>query len=644
MKPKKISQMHYLILFLILSINISAVFSQVNHANVVTHNQVTIVTNPKTGTNSFVNWDVFSAENEEIRRITMNVTLAYPKDRAIAHWDYLDRINILRKGGVKGDSVNFEIGRMLTPYGSNFKAGWSYTWKVDVTDFAVFLRDSVEIEYIHTGYESPELGWDLTIDFKIDFGPPIAKFISVTKLWNGSFQYGNPKNDIENSLAPIEINRAPGSSFGRVRIQHTGHGMDKENYCSEFCSRWRELIFDEILIDHRAVWKDCGDNPLYPQGGTWIFDRGYWCPGDLQVPDIFDIPLTKSKHTLDLNMEPFTANNIEQPREVINSYFFQFSAPTHTYDVAIEEIIAPNKVANYNRFNPTGFNPQIKIRNLGKEDLLTLNISYKTVGFKGKKYKWQGELLFNESAIITLPGEIPAKNGINTFSVTLSKPNGKKDEWQGDNKLESEFFDIPTLPSKIVVDFLTNNKPEENSLFIVNSANDTVYKKLPAMLKSATNYLDTLNLVEGNYFLMLTDTTGDGLEFWFQPKSGYGRLRIKDVHGHLIHLFESDCGNGQFYGFRCDANAVVDTTIAHLSVNIFPRMVRDYLKIYTTTNKTSTLKVRITKDGEYIEQHEYSNIKDSITGMDVKHLEKGRYVMEIYVDGEHKMNRRFNKR
>ncbi len=73
-------------------------------------------------------------------------------------------------------------------------------------------------------------------------------------------------------------------------------------------------------------------------------------------------------------------------------------------------------------------------------------------------------------------------------------------------------------------------------------------------------------------------------------------------------------------------------------------MVKDYLTVYTVTNKTSALKVRITKDGEYIEQNEYTNIKESTTGMDVRHLEEGRYVMEIYVNGEHKMNRRFNKR
>ncbi len=574
----------------------------------------------------------------------MHVTLAHPEDRAIAHWDYMDRIKILRTGGINGKSLDYEIGRMLTPYGSNFKEDWSFTWKVDVTDFEFFLRDSVEIAYIHSGYESPDLGWDLTINFEIDFGTPVANYISIEEMWIGSFQYGNPDNDIELSLSPKEIIRKAGSSFGRFRIQHTGHGMDQPNGCSEFCSRWRDVTFDGRLVDHRDIWKECGDNPLYPQGGTWIFDRGYWCPGDLQKPDIIDIPLTKPKHILDIDMEAFTANNIDQPKEVITSYFFQFSEPNNLNDVRIEEIISPNNTSNYNRFNPNGFNPSIVIRNVGKENLKKLTISYGTVGFDNSIYEWTGDLKFYEEAIITLSGEIKAADGLNTFVVNLSEPNGKADEWNDDNTLESNFYDIPTLPTQFIVDFLTNNRPSDNSLVIVNSKGDTVFSRLSSDLDSATNYLDTLKLKEGNYSLMLADTAGDGLEFWFMPRSGYGRINLKDINGNLIHLFESDCGSGIFYSFRCDEDVEVDTSVVHLAVNIFPRMVKDYLSVYTTTNKLSTLKIIITKDGDYIEQHEYTNIKESVTGMDVRHLDKGRYVMKIYINGEHKMNRRFNKR
>ena len=54
--------------------------------------------------------------------------------------------------------------------------------------------------------------------------------------------------------------------------------------------------------------------------------------------------------------------------------------------------------------------------------------------------------------------------------------------------------------------------------------------KSPEMLKASTKYSDTLQLEEGNYYLMLTDSGGDGLEFWFQPEAGYGSLRLKDTN------------------------------------------------------------------------------------------------------------------
>ncbi len=633
--------MRQLFIGILLMLAVTATMAQTT--KVETHNKLLINTDPSKGVKSFKQWGVFPTENKEVRRIVMNLTLAYPADRAIAHWDYMDRVRILRKGGVNGENINFEIGRMLTPYGSNFKEGWKYTWSIDVTDFQAFLRDSVEIEYLHSGYESPDLGWDLSLDFDITFGPQVADFISVEKMWDGGFRYGDPEQAIEEQLAERQITRSENASFGRFRIQHTGHGMDRPSGCSEFCSRWRELVFDGEVVDHRDMWKDCGNNPLYPQGGTWIFDRAYWCPGDLQVPDIIDIPLTKSTHKLDLDMEPFTANDKNQPKEQITSYFFQFAKANAKNDVAIEEIIAPNKKDNYNRFNPSGFSPIIKIRNLGDNDLKKLKIVYKTVGFGEKTFKWKGNLGFYEAALITLPGEIDMQEGVNNFSVILEEPNGKEDEWDGDNGMEVEFESIPTIPSTFVLEFMTNNKPKDNWIHIVNSNYDTVYAKTPEMLDSATTYIDTLELAEGNYFLNLVDTAGEGLEFWFMARAGYGRLRLKDTNGNLIKLFESDNGNGQFFAFRTDDDFKVDTTAAILSVNIYPRMVADYATIYTTTNKASTLKVRITKDGEYIETHEFTKVKDSQTGLDLQHLKEGRYVMEIFVNGEHKMNRRFNK-
>ena len=229
---------------------------------VTSHNHITIVTNPAAGVNYFPAWGLFPAKEKNVRRIFMDVILGHPDSLKIAHWDYLDHITIRRAGGINGDSLNLEIGRMLTPYGSNFKKDWEYKWRIDVTDFASLLRDSVEIEYKHSGYESVEVGWDLTINFEFILGDPVADLVAYNKLYAGGYSYGNPEKPITESLAPVKITMDDAADFGRIRIQHTGHGMDAPKGCSEFCSRWREVIVDDQVIDFRYMWKECADKNL----------------------------------------------------------------------------------------------------------------------------------------------------------------------------------------------------------------------------------------------------------------------------------------------------------------------------------------------------------------------------------------------
>ena len=232
---------------------------QSSHA--ITHNRTTVVCNPATGAKPYARWGVFPSAGVPVRKMVMNVILGSPDSLFTAHWDYLDHIYIRRQGGVKGQKIDYEIGRMLTPYGSIYNKGWSWKWQVDVTDFAPYLRDSVEIEYIHSGYEATTVGWALTIDFEITPGPPVVSPLGITPLWNKGYKYGNPQEKIEDNLLPVDYQSKEGTAINRVRIQHTGHGMDKPRGCSEFCTRWRDLKLDNQLIDHRNMWKDCGANP-----------------------------------------------------------------------------------------------------------------------------------------------------------------------------------------------------------------------------------------------------------------------------------------------------------------------------------------------------------------------------------------------
>ena len=332
--------------------------------HVVTHKGETVVTNPAKGFNEYKRWGLFPSSKTPIRKIIMHVKFACPDSMRCADWDYLDIISIKRVGGVAGANKDFEIGRMLTPYGGAFNKDWKFDWELDVTDFSLLLRDSVEIEYNHSGYEeNKDRGWKITLDFEIIKGHPLAEPISIQKIYGGNFKYGDSAQSIETFLPPVQFDRLGNADFAKLKIAQTGHGANKGDACGEFCSKKREIVFNDKVIDLRPMWKKCGDNVLYPQAGTWVYDRANWCPGYLQIPDDYLLPL-KNNNTIDINMEPYVAANTEAS-ENITAYLIQYKKAATKYDAGILDIMVPsNDKANLRR-NPACKEPTIEIKNNG---------------------------------------------------------------------------------------------------------------------------------------------------------------------------------------------------------------------------------------------------------------------------------------
>lgn len=636
--------MKKLVLLLIVMLVASGVYAQ-NPARttVTTHNRVTIHTDVSAGIKSFPGWGVFPSADASIRKMTMRVTLGHPDSMAIAHWDYLDFIYARGVGGATEPPRDVELGRMVTPYGSSFKNDWQFTWEVDVTDFSMLLRDSVEIDYMHSGYEPENLGWALTVEFDIVFGPQVTKPLSVTEVYKGSFPYGNPNDPIDNYLKTYAFNYHDQAGFGRLRIQQTGHGADRPSGCSEFCNRWREVLYNDEVVDHRDLWKECASNPLYPQGGTWIYDRGHWCPGDLQVPDVIDVEARGGINTLRMVMQPDTAVDVEQPREQIAAYFIQYTQPTQKHDVAIEKIMVPSDNENFSRMNPACFNPVVEIRNLGSEPLKKVTLIYGTRGFKTSKFVWEGNLKHYETTQVVLPGQLDFERGTNVFEVSLQKPNGKADGWKSDNTLVSEFTAPKEMPLTFLVQYKANNNPEENYVFLIDQKGDTVYQRKPEQCKANEVYVDTVRLTPGKYEMILIDKEGDGLEFWANPRGGYGYLRLVNLDGQILHHFLSDCGNGQFLAFNALEEPQIDTTVSQSAFFLYPRRTKRNIELDAFLPQTSTLKVLFVNEGIVYESHEYSQFKGGTLNFDLGALNPGRYIVEIYVDDELVHRNRINK-
>jgi hypothetical protein len=610
--------------------------------HVITHNKETIVTNPSNGFNQYKRWGVFPSANTPIRKIILHVKFACPDTMRCADWDYLDFISIKKVGGTNGVNKDFEIGRMLTPYGGAFNKDWKFNWELDVTDFSLLLRDSVEIEYNHTGYENnKDRGWLVTLDFEIIKGKPIAEPISIQKIYGGAYKYGDSAASIETYLTPVNFVREKDAAFAKFKISQTGHGANRGDACGEFCSKKRDIVFNGNVIDTRPIWKKCGDNPLYPQAGTWIYDRANWCPGYLQIPDEYLLPI-KDQNIIDVNMEPYEARPSEAV-ENIAAYIIQYKKGATKNDVSILDIIVPTNKGTYLRSNPACSGAKIIVKNNGTNNLKNLQIQYGTRGFKQKTFHWKGNLAFNQQTEIELPGTIDAAKGNNYFTVTLLKPNNRSDEFPADNAMAAQFTKAPVHGKELVLAFKTNNQPQHNSYTLQNSDGKIMYSRQFDSSQKNKLFRDTFQLVPGCYELLVKDTGDDGLEFWASPRGGRGYARLQDVKGALLKQFESDFGSNIYYSFIVSDDTEQWSEVnTEMAIGLYPTRTNGKTTLDFFSGKEEDVTVQIITDegAQLVEEHQYKKLKEGAFIYDLSYRPAQRYYLKVFIDGELKFNKR----
>ena len=178
---------------------------------------------------------------------------------------------------------------------------------------------------------------------------------------------------------------------------------------------------------------------------------------------------------------------------------------------------------------------------------------------------------------------------------------------------------------------------------MLDKKGDTIFQKLPTNLENSTLYKDTISLKEGKYELCLTDSAGDGLEFWYKTKQGDGYLRLFDLKGNLIHAFESDCGNGEKLSFTASPNFKDDASKDKYAFSLFPRLVTTKTELNVVSNKTSQMTVLFSTNGIIHEKYEYAAVKDGLFSYSLDKLPSGRIIVEVLMDGVSKFKVRLNK-
>lgn len=586
-------------------------------------------------------WAVFPGASTSYRKIFVRMSYKCPGGMACGEWDYIDALKLRRSGGVNAEDKNIELVRFITPYGNSFNSSWGFTWYADITDFAILLHDSCEIGYLHTGYETyVGKGWDVTIEFNFIEGTTARVPLRLTKLWNGSFAYGNINNPIENNLQPITINTLSQTDIAVLRIHQTGHGAD-DNYCSEFCYRTRFLKWDGNQVDQTLLWRKCGFNALYPQAGTWIYDRGNWCPGATVYPyRKYLFTGGNESHTIDIDMQNYIST-APSANEVIEAYLIEYKNGQQVNDIAIDEILRPTLISEYLRINPACDNPLVIVQNMGANEITALEFEF---GFNGQNmfiYTWTGSIPVRAIDTIQLPQVLIADVSSQLFKVTIKKVNNVTDPYMFDNTATTR-ANIPQRIAeneKLYLELKTNNYPGENYYTLTDSYGNILYQRAQGTLAANTVYRDTFDLPYGCYTFILKDINdygGDGLSWWANSAQGSGYARLRKVQGNL--MFKNFGGD---FGADARISFTVGNVISSVSqvptqtvFNIFPNPSDQMLYADIMFSEVTDYNIVITDVlGRVVGSSTFKSTVGSTHSISTHELQNGYYLMYLISPG-----------
>jgi hypothetical protein len=179
-----------------------------------------------------------------------------------------------------------------------------------------------------------------------------------------------------------------------------------------------------------------------------------------------------------------------------------------------------------------------------------------------------------------------------------------------------------------------------NALRVADADGRVVLERPVGTLDSVRTYTDTLRLAEGCYTLALTDTAGDGLEFWYNTKGGRGALRLLDAQGRLLRRFESDHGHGVTYRFRAVADApVLRDTLP--DIGLFPTRTAGPTVLDYFSDRAGAVRLRVLDpQGAVVLERDLGVLRQDRVGLDLSSLPPERYTAVVERDGVEVFRRR----
>lgn len=575
------------------------------------------------------NTALFPDDSQSYRRVNMHFTLGCP-DSGCSDWDYTVLIKAFRLTGELDSTIaqidtlstdpleldtlwnvnevkeSFELGRMITPYagymarGTNgFDNSWEHRYVYDVTDYALLLQDSVEFEIFYQGWSS---GFSADLKFEMIEGTPPREVVDIENLYRpGGYNYIEADTFEARHMPPKDITVPDGTEGTVLHFLPTGHGFVNALNCAEFCNRFYFVRSMGITIDEQPMWRnDCGYNPIFPQGGTWLYNRANWCPGSEAIRyehDLSDAIINGMIQELDVDIEPYdyTVPSGEVPANYnISAVLIHHAGYTHDVDAAMVDILQPSTHEAHSRFNPSCGTARIAVQNTGGSPITSLQIRYGVDEMS--TFEWSGFLAPMKRVDIEMPyTETISWSGERAepvFQAEIISVNGQSDEYAENNQLQSAFETVPLLDQEMQLNIRTNRRPQENYWTLKDINQNTVFEDDD--LQASNQHSWPWELQSGCYHFTLYDSGGDGLSF-FANNAGNGSLSFSTSNSPfpiVIKSFPNDFGSQIDYYFRYEGTVSAEPEQLS-SIRTYPNPATEFVMVEWPKDQRGERQLRV---------------------------------------------------
>jgi len=522
----------------------------------------------------------------------------------------------------KTSPAKVELMSFVTPYGNQLDLGIDgKMWEFDVTDFAPILTDSRTIS-IERGGERQE---DMDIRFLFIKGTPERNILSFNQIWpvNG-VNYSDIQADKQFQAVNVPIPN--GAKTAKIRSVITGHGQE-----GEFIPQNHQLNINNGAKKFTwQVWKKCGDNPIYPQGGTWVFDRAGWCPGaptDIKEWDVSPYITAGTNLKVDYNVIGGSGDT----RYIVNQQIITYGDYNFVNDAAIEYITKPSQKTEFSRFNVACTQPEILVKNNGSNTITSLTIDYWVSPTNKKTYVWNGNIIPSTKQTIILPNDdvkFWLNNTENVFYTEITQVNGGADEYANNNTYKTDFTPVDVYFNFLALTYQTNKRGNENSFKIFDIEGNEVFSKSGFISNRA--YKNNFELPAGCYRLEWYDTGEDGLDFWYWAAAGddrgKGYLKLQTEAGATLKTFNPDYGTSVIYDFIIDETTAINKLNKAVLINLFPNPSADGIFSIYLSNPQAVDEIEVVDlNGKIIAQIQINTTSKNIE-LNLTTTSKGVYI------------------